>query len=118
MSPTESVIDDWPFKVIIGGVVSVGVELPLVEVVVPVVDVVVPEFPPPLPVDVVVPVVEVEVVDVVVPVFPPVPVGVVLSFVEVELVVVGVSAFITIIDPFTTVDVVADTKGCVLVCSK
>ena len=42
VSPTESVMDDWPFNVIIGGVVSVGVVVPVVEVVVPVVVVVVP----------------------------------------------------------------------------
>ena len=94
MSPTVIEMDDCPFKVITGGVVSAG-------------GVVVPElFPSPPP------------VEFVVPVLSPPPVDVALSFVEVEFVVEVVSEFITIIDPFTTVDVVADTKGCVLVCSK
>ena len=35
VSPTERVIDDWPFNVITGGVVSVSVLVPVVEVVVP-----------------------------------------------------------------------------------
>ena len=53
--PKERVIDDWPFNAITGAVVSGGVLVPVVEVVVPV-------LPPP-PVGVVVPVVEVEVVE-------------------------------------------------------
>ena len=76
VSPTESVMDDWPFNVIIGGVVSVGV--------------VVPELFPPLPVEVVVPVLPPPPVEVVVPVFPPPPVEVVVPVVEVVVPVVEV----------------------------
>ena len=58
VSPTESVIYDWPFNVIIGGVVSVDVVVPELFPPVPV-EVIVPVLPPPPPVGVVVPVVEV-----------------------------------------------------------
>ena len=52
VSPTFRVIEDCPFNVITGGVLSVGVVVPVVEVVVPVllpppVEVVVPVLPPP-----------------------------------------------------------------------
>ena len=55
VSPTERVIDAWPFNAIAGGVVSVSVLVPVVEVVVPL-------LPPP-PVGVAVPVVKVEAVE-------------------------------------------------------
>ena len=79
-----------PFNVITGGVVSVGIEVPEL-------------FPPP-------PVVEFP--------SPTMFVDVLVSLVAVVVVVGVVSVFTIIIEPFTTVDAVADTKGSVFVCSK